>query len=190
MNIDRFAVKFPAQVSDRFDSASLIPIFHEWIRDKALPGTLLDVADYRHVPEGPGIMLITYETNFALDSGKGELGLYAQQKVAGTGTPAEQICNLVRSTATLAHLLETDQRLAGQLEFQGGSFQFMSNDRLGLPNSPEGFETLKPTLQAAVADLYPQQSVTLSALDTDPRERLTVQVQAEKTVKMKSLCAA
>ena len=41
---------------------TFVPIFHEWIRDQALEGLVLfDVADYAHVPDSPGIVLVTYE---------------------------------------------------------------------------------------------------------------------------------
>lgn len=188
MNIDRFAVKFPAQASEGFDQASLIPILHDWIRLKSLPGTLLDVADYRHVPDGPGIMLITYETNYALDEGDGHLGLYAQRKVGGEGSAADRITDLVRSTAKFGDLLEQDARLQGQLQFQGNEFLFIANDRLQAPNTEAGFETLKPTLETVTGQLYPGQAVQLSKLDNNPRERLTVKVQVEPKVSIGSLC--
>ena len=52
MNIERFCVKFFARPETNLDDAVFIEIFHEWIRLKTLPGILLDVADYRHVPFG------------------------------------------------------------------------------------------------------------------------------------------
>jgi hypothetical protein len=178
MSINRFAVKFPAQVSDTFDQGSLIPVLHEWIRVKALPETLLDVADYRHVPDGPGIMLITYETNYALDSGDGQLGLYAQRKVGTPASTAEGITDLVRATALFGDLLETDGRLAGQIQFQGQEFWFIANDRLHAPNTAAGFTQMQPILEEVAQRLYPGQSVTLKHLENDPRDRLTVQVCA------------
>lgn len=190
MNIDRFAVKFPVQANEEFDQASLIPILHEWIRLKTLPGTLLDVADYRHVPDGPGIMLITYETNYALDEGDGQLGLYAQRKVGGEESPAERITDLVRSTAKFGDLLEQDSRLQGQLQFKGNEFLFIANDRLCAPNTQEGFETLKPTLEVVTQHLYPGQTVQLSKLENDARERLTIKVKVEPSVSLGSLCGA
>lgn len=190
MKIDRFAVKFPIQASPEFDQASLIPILHEWIRLKALPGTLLDVADYRHVPNGPGIMLITYETNYALDEGDGQLGLYAQRKVGSDRVPADRITDLVRSTAKFGDLLEQDARLQGQLQFRGQEFLFIANDRLHAPNSSAGFESLKPALEAATRELYPNQTVTLTKVDNDPRDRLTIKVEVSATVPLSQLCAA
>ncbi|MCB0198264.1 MAG: hypothetical protein KDJ65_40355, partial [Anaerolineae bacterium] len=100
MNIERFCVKFFARPETNLDDAVFIEIFHEWIRLKTLPGILLDVADYRHVPDGPGIMLITHEINFAMDYSEGRFGLLAQQKLSQGVTQQERILDLVRATVT------------------------------------------------------------------------------------------
>ncbi|HEX9595476.1 MAG TPA: hypothetical protein VF982_01240, partial [Anaerolineales bacterium] len=71
MDIGRFCIKFFARPGYNIDDAIFIDIFHEWIRLKKLPGILLDVADYRHVPEGPGVMLLTHDINFAMDYSEG-----------------------------------------------------------------------------------------------------------------------
>ena len=35
-----------------------VPVFHRWIQTQAVRDQLLiDVADYEHVPEGPGVLL-------------------------------------------------------------------------------------------------------------------------------------
>ena len=65
---NRFCIKFVAQDAS-LDEETLIPVFHEWIRERKLPGVMFDVVDYRHVPEGPGIMLITHEINYAMEHG-------------------------------------------------------------------------------------------------------------------------
>ena len=42
----------------------VVTVFHSWIQQQALAGTLLiDVADYLHVPTGPGIVLVAHEAN-------------------------------------------------------------------------------------------------------------------------------
>ena len=43
------------------DLEALIPRFHAWIRDRELPWTLIDVTDYRHVEQGPGVLLVGVE---------------------------------------------------------------------------------------------------------------------------------
>ena len=179
MNIERFCVKFFARPETSLDDTVFIEIFHEWIRLKTLPGILLDVADYRHVPDGPGIMLITHEINFAMDYSEGRFGLLAQQKLSQGVTQQERIVDLVRATVTFGALLESDPRIAGQLSLEGGAFHFLSNDRLTLPNTAEGFAAIRPDLEAAAAVIYPGQTVSVARLDNDPRDRLTVVVEAQ-----------
>lgn len=185
--MDRFCIKFLARPETNLDEAVLIPIFHEWIRLQKLKGTLIDVADYSHVPNGPGIMLITHEINYALDHANGEFGLQAQRKVGTEESLVDKIVDLARTTATFGTLLESDQRVTGKLSLEGRKFLYMSNDRLQAPNTEAGFTALKPELEAAAAQLYPGQSISISRLDTDPRDRLTVVVETEQSINLSSL---
>lgn len=179
MTIERFCVKFFARPDTNIDDAIFIDIFHEWIRYQKLSGILLDVADYRHVPEGPGIMLITHEINFAMDYSEGRFGLLAQQKLAQGATYQECLQGLVRATANFGALLEADPRIAGKFSLEGGTFHYMSNDRLLLPNTATAFASIRPDLETAAAVIYPGQAVSITQLDNDPRDRLTVVVEAE-----------
>ena len=153
MDVERFCLKFPAYPS-QVDEASFIPIFHEWIRVKKIPGALIDVADYRHVPEGPGIMLISHEINYAMEHGGGQFGLSAQRKMGEGASHQERIVNLVKRLALFGSLLESDGRLGGHLRLEGERFFYVANDRLRLPNTDEGFAALKPDLEAAAQTLY------------------------------------
>ncbi|MEM8862021.1 MAG: hypothetical protein AAGD96_27190, partial [Chloroflexota bacterium] len=63
------------------DLKAIIPIFHSWIQDNLLDGLPLDVADYRHVPNGPGILLMGHEGEYALDLAQGRPGItYAHKR--------------------------------------------------------------------------------------------------------------
>ncbi|MCG8364404.1 MAG: hypothetical protein MJA27_13865, partial [Pseudanabaenales cyanobacterium] len=44
-----------------------INVFHSWIQDQKLDDQLIDVADYSHVPEGPGVMLIGHNAFYSFD---------------------------------------------------------------------------------------------------------------------------
>ena len=68
MDLQKFGVKLFFNTNGSFDSKDFIPVFHNWIQDKVVPNHLLiDVADYSHIPDGPGVMLIAHEGNFSLD---------------------------------------------------------------------------------------------------------------------------
>jgi len=178
MNIERFCIKFFARPGATLDEAIFIDIFHEWIRYKKLGGILIDVADYRHVPDGPGLMLITHEINFAMDHTADGFGLFAQRKLGQGDNHIARIIELVQSTAAFGALLESDQRVAGKLSLEGGLFHYMSNDRLLAPNTAESFAALQPDLAAAAALIYPGHNISVRRLENDPRDRLTAIIEA------------
>lgn len=185
--LERFCIKFPARPETAVDETDFIPIFHAWIREHKLPGTMIDVADYRHVPEGPGVMLITHEVNYAMDHGNGQFGLYAQRKLGAGETLKERILELIQSTATFGALLESEAQVAGKMSLEGGEFLYMANDRLHAPNTEEAFTALKPELEAAAAEIYPGQEVSITRLENDPRDRLTVAVKTGKPMDIATL---
>ena len=186
MDVERFCLKFPAYPS-QVDEAAFIPIFHEWIRVKKIPGALIDVADYRHVPEGPGIMLISHEINYAMDHGGGRFGLSAQRKSGEGSSHQERIVDLAKRLALFGSLLEADGRLEGQLRLEGETFTYVANDRLRLPNTDEGFAALKPDLEAAAESLYSGAPVTITRVSNDPRDRLCAVVETAGTLNLASL---
>lgn len=190
MNLERFAVKFFARPETEVDDAAFIDIFHEWIRLKRLNHVMLDVADYRHVPTGPGIMLVTHEVNYAMDREAGQFGLYAQRKLGAEATAKERILGLIQSTAQFGALLEADSHLNGKIRLKGEKFHYIANDRLHAPNTEDAFNQLKPELEAIAAEVYPGKSVSVTRLNNDPRARLTAVIETDGTVEISSLVAA
>ena len=189
MDIQRFGLKFFARPGFDLDEAIFIDIFQEWIRRRALGGILLDVADYRHVPNGPGLMLITHEINFALDQAEGRFGLLAQRKLGqAEGHPA-RILELAQATAAFGALLEADPRLGGKLRLEAGGFHYIANDRLLAPNDEAGFTAVRPALEAAATALYPGQTVSLERVANHPRDRLTVAVESGTALGFADLAA-
>jgi hypothetical protein len=187
MDIERFCLKFFARPGPTVDDAIFINVFHEWIRFQKLGGILLDVADYRHVPEGPGIMLITHEINFAMDYGEGRFGLFAQRKLGPGLNHQARILELVRSTVAFGALLETEPRLSGRLSLEGGAFHYMSNDRLLAPNTGGAFAALQPDLVTAAAIIYPGQDISITRVENDPRDRLTAAIETSVSINLSAL---
>jgi hypothetical protein len=40
--------------AEKIDLEAVIPVFHRWIQEQIFDELLLDVANYSHVPDGPG----------------------------------------------------------------------------------------------------------------------------------------
>ncbi|MFN7678964.1 MAG: hypothetical protein ACK5QW_10295 [Cyanobacteriota bacterium] len=132
-------------------------------------------------------MLISHEINYAMDHAGGEFGLSAQRKSGEAGPHHGLILALAKRLAEFGALLEADPRLAGGLALDGGRFLYQANDRLRLPNTPEAFAALQPDLEAAAGELYGGESLRISRVNNDPRERLAVLVESTAPRSMASL---
>ena len=99
MNMQHVNIKIFAKQATAFDVADAIPVFHRWIQKRDLPEILIDVADYSHVPEGPGVLLIAHEANYSLDYAHDQLGVLYNRKAAGTGDAQDAIAAGLRSGA-------------------------------------------------------------------------------------------
>jgi hypothetical protein len=135
------------------DVEDLIPVFHRWIKQRTLPELTIDVANYRHVPRGPGVVLIGHGSDYFLDEGEGRPGLLHNRKRAGLA-PAERLSDLARRTLHAALLLEKDLALTGKIKFATNELLFRVNDRLAAPNSDATFTALKPELEALAKTLF------------------------------------
>src|SRR6516162_5032506 len=105
---------------------AFIPVFHRWIKEHVLPELTIDVANYGHVPEGPGVVLIGHGSDYFMDEGAGRLGLLHNRKRAGF-PPAERLGDLVRRTLNAAALLEREPALSGKLRFATNELLFRIN---------------------------------------------------------------
>ena len=136
-----------------FDPESVIPVYHRWIKDRALPELTIDVANYGHVPEGPGVVLIGHGSDYFIDEGEGRLGLLHNRKRAGFA-PGERLADLARRTLHAAALLEKEPALAGKLAFATGELLFRVNDRLAAPNTDATFAAVRAELEALGKQLF------------------------------------
>ncbi|MDP9003061.1 MAG: hypothetical protein M3O46_23465 [Myxococcota bacterium] len=125
---------------------SFIKVFHRWIKERLLPELVIDVANYAHVPEGPGVVLIGHGSDYFMDQGEGRLGLLHNRK--RSGPPAqERLADLARRTLYVAVLLEREPVFAGNLHFATNELSFRINDRLAAPNNDSTFEYVRSALE-------------------------------------------
>lgn len=146
-----------------------VPVFHRWIQDGALPELLIDVADYQHVPNGPGVILVAHEGIYSLDRFHGKLGLtYTRRTVLG-GDDEARLRQAVEAAGRAAALLEAAPEFEGKLKFDRGRWEVSVNDRAEAPNTQETYLALKPVIEA----VFPAQPLEHVG---EPRELLRVAV--------------
>ena len=134
---------------------AFIPVFHRWIKDHVLAELSIDVANYAHVPKGPGVVLIGHNCDYFVDESEGRLGLLHNRK-RGSVAPEARLEDLFRRTLHAAALLEKEPLLsgAGALAFAPNEFLFRINDRLAGPATDETFAAVRPELEALGRRLF------------------------------------
>ena len=172
-DLQRFGLKLFLEPDPPVDPRELVPVFHQWIRSSAIDQRLIDVADYLHLPDGPRVLVVAHEGNFALDYGEGRPGLQYVRKQPTDGTLPVRLTAGARFLFTAARLLERDDSLPGRLRFQTTEFQFFSNDRLRAPNDDATAAALRPPLDQFLTALFGGASYVVSR-GREPGERLTL----------------
>jgi hypothetical protein len=166
----------PPAASGALRSEEFIPVFHRWIQNRRLAETLIDVADYGHVHQGPGVVLIGHAANYALDFDEGLPGLLYVRKRPAEGAFAERLAETFRAALHAARLLEEEPGLAGKLRFGAARIRFRIHDRLLAPNGSATLAAVRPALEAIGARVHGGAAVTLHPLFEDPRALFTVDV--------------
>ena len=155
MNSHKLSIKLLADGVDTLEKAAFVPVFHGWIRDQAMADHLLiDVADYEHVPNGPGTVLVAHEANIHLDHEDRPGLLYIRkQPVTGAASFRERLTTVFRAALQAARKLELDPTVAG-VKFRTNEVIFRIHDRLAAPNDEATYNAIAPDLQALLADIY------------------------------------
>ena len=142
-----------------------IPVFHGWIQQKIEGHQLIDVHDYAHVENGPGILLVAHEGNFSMDREGGRLGLFYYRKRELSGGLEANLKTVLNTALHACKLLEAEPKLNG-VKFKTDEILVVANDRLLAPNDAASRAKFEPVIAKALgkAKVAPQAA--------DPRERL------------------
>ena len=172
MELYKLGIKFFAAHGHRVDLSELIPIFHEWIQKQVINDHLLiDVHNYSHIHEGPGILLVAHQGNFSVDLAGDRMGFVYYRK-----QPVRSIADILKPAVQGCHILSGDPRMHNRLNFSTDEVVIFSNDRLLAPNNEEVFSQLQLQFSAALKEVVGK-SFKLCRINDDPKERLTISAQ-------------
>ena len=136
------ATKLPASLGDA------IPLFHRFIQQGLVEGLLIDVADYQHVPQGPGILLVGHDIDYGVD----EAGFVAIRKRQDGVSCADQFRDTLRMALGALRALEADGGL--DAEFDPAQLRVSVADRLHAPNTDEGAAATLAELAPVFGELF------------------------------------
>lgn len=182
MEPDRLGIKFylkepqPAVADLTSFLHAVVPVFHKWIQKQSLEGHLLiDVHDYSHIFNGPGILLVGHESNISLDLADGRPGLLYYRKQPQEGSEVSRVVAILRAALQACELLAADPVFEGRIRFAKDEALMISNDRLNAPNDEETFLKLTPALEKALKEVLPEAEFVFERVSSNPRERLAIQ---------------
>ena len=175
MKLQKFGVKLFLEVNGNYSCKEFIPVFHTWIQDKLIEDhLLLDVADYSHIPDGPGVMLIAHEGSFSLDQEKYKPGIMYMRKTKMEGDFKNRFNQVLSITTEAANRLQNND-ITNDVNFISDSFRFIANDRLYAENTADNQDLYKQKIQKSLEGKYP--GIQLKLRDySDDNERLAFTV--------------
>ena len=175
MNLQKFGVKLFFNTNGSYSSKDFVPIFHNWIQDKAIDDHLLiDVTDYSHIPDGPGVMLIAHEGNFSLDQENQQPGIMYMRKTEIAGSFTERFNTVLLTLIKVANRL-SDNDVGKQVDFTPNALRFIANDRLYAENTADNQHLYKQKIQKALDEKYPEGQFEFGDV-SDKNERLAFTV--------------
>jgi len=154
MDVFKIAVKIFASEGN-FPLDQFVPIFHHWIQNQSVEGhRLIDVADYGHVANGPGTVLVSSEANFYMDRAENRLGLLYSRKLPMAGSFRERLCGAVREAIKAGAKLEAEPVVKGKLKFKTDEILIRLNDRLLAPPNEQTVAAARDDVRGAAESFF------------------------------------
>jgi hypothetical protein len=179
MNLQHVNFKLRIDTTGMPDLAPLIPVFHSWIRGQVFGDLLLDIADYRHVPAGPGVIVIGQAGDYSVDQTDNRVGVRYNRKAPLEGSNQQRLQQAARAALIAAQRLETENALGGAFRFNGRDIDFFLNDRLLAPNRESTREEAQPELDEFFSKLFDGSDYSLN-FDRDPRRLFSASVKSAR----------
>lgn len=165
MNLQHVNVKIFVDGTLTVDPERFIEVFHRWVAAQAMDEMLIDVADYRHVPAGPSVVLVGHEADYVMDNTGNRYGLVYNRKAPLEGSNEDRFSQAFRAAARACSLLEAE---VDGLRFSRQEFKLSINDRALAPNTEETYEVCRTEIPAFVQKSLGQNDFEVD-YDRDPR---------------------
>ncbi|HEY3235792.1 MAG TPA: hypothetical protein VGJ84_13835, partial [Polyangiaceae bacterium] len=137
---------------------------------------LVDVANYSHAHNGPGVVLVGDACDYYMDESDGRRGLLFSRK-RHAPPPEERLKDAFIRALSACRLLEGEEALKGRLAFDGREVLLKIVDRLETSNSDSFLETIRPELEPFLKELYAGAPVELTRIGS-PKDLFSVCIRA------------
>ncbi len=169
----------------------LIAVFGRWRHDEG--EELVDLQDYAHVPNGPGIVLVSKRWVLSIDWSDGQPGVLLSTRRGLEGTLSERFARATRVLLEKTGRLLAEEELKEVVKPRCGELSIAVNDRVLYPDPDAADAELRPEVEKLVTKLYAPASCELERpSDSGSRLKYRARVQdadaptlAELTARLK-----
>ncbi len=191
----RLKIRFGTSRTSRpVDLERVIPVFHDWIQQEKTPTVMIDVADYKHVPAGPGVMLVGHAEDLGLDNGTRAdaecQGFYYVRKhgrLTDTQPLARRLQEIWTLSLTTGQLLEAEPDL--DVTIDPCHIEISLLDRLLYPSAAANLDEVEGAVHSFFAQVLGKMQFSLERADGDPRESVSWRVQGAGALNLSDLAA-
>ena len=153
-----------------------IPFFHKVIQQSSVEGLLVDVADYAHVPNGPGVILVGHDVDYGIDRVAGRTGLLTVRKRIEWGSLGGIVRDTLRMAVGCVKAVHDDGSTG--VEFAVDQVKIDVLDRRVAPNTDAAFAAVKAELEPVLQEIFDGGVELERAQADDPRDALCVSLRA------------
>ncbi len=186
MELQHFVAKIHVDGALGLDPAKVVDVLHQWVANQTVKGVvLIDVAELLHVPDGPGVVAVGVEADYALDHSDGIWGVLSRRKNVLPGTNTDRVSEALASAAKIA--LRLQEAFPGALKLSRTDFELIVNDRGIAPNTPETYAAAVPEIEAGLRAVLGHGEFKLTRHDREPRQRFGVTVKTARPFELAAL---
>jgi len=189
MELQHINVKIYVEGDLQVDPERYIEAFHRWVAEQSADELLIDVADYRHVPAGPGVVLVGHEADYAMDNSGNRSGLLYNRKAPQDGENLDRLRQAFAAAARACELLEAEFGDADGLKFSRQEFEILINDRAIAPNSDATLTECRPDIETFLKSTLGQNGFRIERHRNDPRCRFGVVVHVDQPLDFAAMSA-
>jgi hypothetical protein len=185
-DLQRVCLKILTDAPASLNLDPFLAIFSRWRTDAADPAQWVDLADYAHMPQGPGVMLIGHRCNFSFDLGTQGPGILYCSKKGLEGSLENRLRTVFREGFLRSQRLAAEPEFPAGVHLRAGALELTFNDRLETPNTESIDGILRPAARAVLDQVLGVGNYRLLP-EMDPARRYGFTVQSEAAPDLKVL---
>ena len=149
-SLQRIDVKLLLDAPPDPDLDPFLVIFHRWRQRSDHPADWVDLADYAHMPRGPGILIAGKRDTYSVNLNPPGPGLLTSVRKGLEGSVEDRFREAFRRARDLNSELLAEPEFPREFRIREGAWEVFLNDRLGFPNSDQADRIVRPGLAAAL----------------------------------------